>query len=75
MINCVCNITVDMDKLVHGMKLLNQADSCVQVQVQETGEHVLVAAGEVHLQRCCEDLRKRYWPNFKHAHSCSYIVN
>ncbi|KAF6039034.1 hypothetical protein EB796_002651 [Bugula neritina] len=49
-----------MDRLVKGMRLLNQADSCVQVIVQESGEHVLVAAGEVHLQRCLEDLRKRY---------------
>lgn len=57
----VCDIyTGDMERLVRGMKLLNQADPCVQVMVQETGEHVLVAAGEVHLQRCCEDLRKRY---------------
>ena len=52
-------ISVDMDKLVKGMKLLNQADPCVQIVVQSTGEYVLVAAGEVHLQRCCEDLRKR----------------
>jgi len=51
--------TGDMDRLVKGMRLLNQADSCVQVMVQESGEHVLVAAGEVHLQRCLEDLRKR----------------
>ncbi|XP_067931492.1 elongation factor-like GTPase 1 [Watersipora subatra] len=50
----------DMVKLVQGMKLLNQADSCVQIHIQPTGEHVLVAAGEVHLQRCIDDLRKRY---------------
>lgn len=43
-----------------GMKLLNQADPCVEVFVQETGEHVIVAAGEVHLERCLDDLRKRY---------------
>ena len=52
-------ISGDMERLVRGMKLLNQADPCVQVMVQESGEHVLVAAGEVHLQRCCDDLRKR----------------
>ena len=48
-----------MERLVRGMRLLNQADPCVQVMVQESGEHVLAAAGEVHLQRCCDDLRKR----------------
>ena len=34
-----------MQKLVQGLKLLNQADPCVQVMVQETGEHVIVTAG------------------------------
>lgn len=48
-----------MPQLVKGMKLLNQADPCVQVLIQETGEHVLVTAGEVHLQRCLDDLRER----------------
>lgn len=52
--------TVDMDALLNGLKLLNQADPCVQVLIQETGEHVLVTAGEVHLQRCLDDLRERY---------------
>ncbi|XP_053933390.1 elongation factor-like GTPase 1 [Cuculus canorus] len=50
----------DMPHLVRGMKLLNQADPCVQVLIQETGEHVLVTAGEVHLQRCLDDLTERF---------------
>lgn len=50
----------DMQSLVRGLRLLNQADSCVQVLVQETGEHVIVTAGEVHLQRCLDDLTQRY---------------
>lgn len=49
----------EMPQLVKGMKLLNQADPCVQVLIQETGEHVLVTAGEVHLQRCLDDLTER----------------
>lgn len=48
-----------MPQLVKGMKLLNQADPCVQILIQETGEHVLVTAGEVHLQRCLDDLKER----------------
>lgn len=28
--------------------------------MQETGEHVIVTAGEVHLQKCLDDLRERY---------------
>ncbi|KAI7813956.1 putative elongation factor Tu GTP-binding domain-containing protein 1 [Triplophysa rosa] len=50
----------EMPKLVRGMRLLNQADPCVEVLIQETGEHVLVTAGEVHLQRCLDDLRERF---------------
>lgn len=50
----------DMPALVQGMRLLNQADPCVHVFVQESGEHVLVTAGEVHLQRCIDDLKERY---------------
>ncbi|XP_044294664.1 elongation factor-like GTPase 1 isoform X2 [Varanus komodoensis] len=50
----------EMPQLVKGMKLLNQADPCVQVLIQETGEHVLITAGEVHLQRCLDDLKMRF---------------
>ncbi|GFO11767.1 elongation factor tu GTP-binding domain-containing protein 1 [Plakobranchus ocellatus] len=52
--------TCDMNRLLSGLRLLNQADPCVEVKVQETGEHVIVAAGEVHLERCINDLRDRY---------------
>lgn len=48
-----------MDSLVRGMKLLYQSDPCVEVLVQDTGEHVIVAAGEVHLQKCLDDLQLR----------------
>lgn len=50
----------DLKKLVKGLKLLNQADACVQVIVQENGEHVLVTLGEVHLERCIFDLENEY---------------
>ncbi|XP_050532477.1 elongation factor-like GTPase 1 isoform X2 [Daktulosphaira vitifoliae] len=52
--------SADLPEVVKGLKLLNQADACVQVIMQETGEHVIVTAGEVHLQKCIEDLRDRY---------------
>ena len=50
----------DMPALVRGMRLLNMADPCVEVTVQGTGEHVLGTAGEVHLQRCMDDLAKQF---------------
>ena len=36
------------------------ADPCVEVTVQSTGEHVLGTAGEVHLQRCLDDLTRQF---------------
>ncbi|KAI9282987.1 P-loop containing nucleoside triphosphate hydrolase protein [Umbelopsis sp. AD052] len=50
----------EMDKLVKGLRLLNQADPCVEVMLQETGEHVIMGAGELHLERCLKDLRERF---------------
>ncbi|KAI8322545.1 P-loop containing nucleoside triphosphate hydrolase protein [Martensiomyces pterosporus] len=50
----------DMARLARGLELLNQADPCVQVALQATGERVLVTAGELHLERCLKDLRERF---------------
>ncbi len=53
-------LPADLPKLVEGLRLLNQADPCVEVLVQETGEHVILTAGELHLERCLKDLRERF---------------
>ncbi|BFZ57759.1 Cytoplasmic GTPase/eEF2-like protein (ribosomal bioproteinsis) [Savitreella phatthalungensis] len=50
----------DLPKLIEGLRLLNQADSCVEVRLQESGEHVILTAGELHLERCLKDLRERF---------------
>lgn len=50
----------DLPKLRRGLKILNQADPCVQVKLQDSGEYVIITAGEVHLQRCVDDLQERY---------------
>lgn len=47
-------------QLATGLDLLNQADPCVQVSVTDAGEHLLTAAGEMHLELCLRDLRERY---------------
>ncbi|KAJ6219779.1 hypothetical protein RDWZM_005591 [Blomia tropicalis] len=46
----------DMPLLINALRMLNQADACVDVKIQETGEHVIIATGEVHLERCKVDL-------------------
>lgn len=40
----------DMPKLIRGMKLLSQADPCAETFQQSTGEHVILTAGELHLE-------------------------
>eukprot|EP00158_Paraphelidium_tribonemae_P006742 Partr_v1_DN27957_c1_g1_i2_m11010 putative Elongation factor len=49
-----------MPQLVEGLRLLNQADPAVEVMVQESGEHVLLTSGELHLERCVRDLKERF---------------
>ena len=50
----------DLDRMIGGMKLLEQSDPCAQYEVLESGEHVILTAGELHLERCLKDLRERY---------------
>ncbi|KAH9942913.1 P-loop containing nucleoside triphosphate hydrolase protein [Amylocystis lapponica] len=53
-------VPADMPKLLRGLKLLAQADPCVETFQQQTGEHVILTAGELHLERCLKDLRERF---------------
>lgn len=50
----------EMPKLVAGLKVLNASDPCAEYLVQETGEHVILTAGELHLERCVRDLKERF---------------
>ena len=49
----------DHARLVDGLKKLVQADSLVQV-LNENGQHVIAAAGELHLEICIADLEKTH---------------
>lgn len=55
-------LSTDMPKLAKGLQLLNQADPNVQVSMTARGEHILVTAGEVHLERCILDLKQTFSP-------------
>ncbi|ODN80017.1 hypothetical protein L202_03878 [Cryptococcus amylolentus CBS 6039] len=50
----------DMPKLIRGLQILHQSDPCAEYLIQETGEHVILTAGELHLERCLKDLRERF---------------
>ncbi|KAL1302410.1 hypothetical protein AAFC00_002807 [Neodothiora populina] len=50
----------DLDKMIKGLHLLEQADPAVLYEQLESGEHVILTAGELHLERCLKDLRERF---------------
>ncbi|KAJ7069984.1 translation elongation factor 2 [Mycena amicta] len=50
----------DMPKLIAGLRLLSQSDPCVETFQQQTGEYVILTAGELHFERCLKDLRERF---------------
>jgi ribosome assembly protein 1 len=50
----------DLEKLVRGLKMLEQSDPCAVYEILESGEHVLATAGELHLERCLKDLKERF---------------
>ena len=50
----------DLNKMVTGLRLLEQSDPCAQYEVLPSGEHVILTAGELHLERCIKDLRERF---------------
>ncbi|KAF2148257.1 P-loop containing nucleoside triphosphate hydrolase protein [Myriangium duriaei CBS 260.36] len=50
----------DLDKMIKGLHMLVQADPAVLYEQMESGEHVIVTAGELHLERCLKDLRERF---------------
>ncbi|KAF2825923.1 P-loop containing nucleoside triphosphate hydrolase protein [Ophiobolus disseminans] len=50
----------DLDKMIKGMKLLVQSDPCAEYEQLPSGEHVILTAGELHLERCLKDLRERF---------------
>jgi elongation factor 2 len=47
----------DLPKLVEGLKRLAKSDPMVMVQTEESGEHIVAGAGELHLEICLKDLQ------------------
>jgi ribosome assembly protein 1 len=50
----------DLDKMIRGLQLLVQSDPCAEYEQFDSGEHVLLTAGELHLERCLTDLKERF---------------
>ncbi|TMW63526.1 hypothetical protein Poli38472_002467 [Pythium oligandrum] len=50
----------DLPKLVEGMKRLAKSDPMVLCYTEESGEHIIACAGELHLEICLKDLQEEY---------------
>merc|ERR1719219_2886280 len=48
----------ELPKLVEGLKRLAKSDPMVQCVIEESGEHIVAGAGELHLEICLKDLEE-----------------
>merc|ERR1711944_201452 len=48
----------DLPKLVEGLKRLAKSDPMVQCMIEESDEHIIAGAGELHLEICLKDLEE-----------------
>jgi elongation factor 2 len=53
-----CKNPADLPKLVEGLKRLAKSDPMVQCSIEESGEHIIAGAGELHLEICLKDLEE-----------------
>ncbi|KAK2138162.1 hypothetical protein NP493_8486g00003 [Ridgeia piscesae] len=53
-----CKNAADLPKLVEGLKRLAKSDPMVQCSIEESGEHIIAGAGELHLEICLKDLEE-----------------
>merc|ERR1711968_55880 len=50
----------DLPKLVEGLKRLSKSDPMVQCSIEESGEHIIAGAGELHMEICLKDLQEDF---------------
>lgn len=50
----------DLPKLVEGLKRLAKSDPLVQCSIEESGEHIVAGAGELHMEICLKDLQEDF---------------
>jgi len=55
-----CKNPSDLPKLVEGLKRLAKSDPMVQCIFEESGEHIIAGAGELHLEICLKDLEEEH---------------
>ncbi|GLJ52608.1 hypothetical protein SUGI_1119670 [Cryptomeria japonica] len=55
-----CKIPPDLPKLVEGLKRLAKSDPMLVCTIQESGEHIIAGAGELHVEICLKDLQEDF---------------
>ncbi|TVU29915.1 hypothetical protein EJB05_21507 [Eragrostis curvula] len=55
-----CKVASDLPKLVEGLKRLAKSDPMVLCTIEESGEHIIAGAGELHLEICLKDLQEDF---------------
>merc|ERR1712170_278447 len=55
-----CKNPSELPKLVEGLKRLAKSDPMVQCSIEESGEHIIAGAGELHLEICLKDLEEEH---------------
>ncbi|GJM93177.1 hypothetical protein PR202_ga09710 [Eleusine coracana subsp. coracana] len=55
-----CKVASDLPKLVEGLKRLAKSDPMVLCTMEESGEHIIAGAGELHLEICLKDLQEDF---------------
>ena len=60
-----CASPADLPKLVEGLKRLSKSDPLVQCSIEESGEHIIAGAGELHLEICLKDLQEDFMAGAK----------
>merc|ERR1711998_507497 len=78
-----CKNPADLPKLVEGLKRLSKSDPMVQISMEESGEHIVAGAGELHLEICLKDLEedhaciplKKSDPVVSYRESCTEAIS
>uniref|UniRef100_A0A0R3WLW5 Tr-type G domain-containing protein n=1 Tax=Hydatigena taeniaeformis TaxID=6205 RepID=A0A0R3WLW5_HYDTA len=63
----------DMVRLENGLRLLERSDPCAELTFSSKGEYLLHAAGEIHMQKCLEDLTTYFAPDLE-LHTSPFLV-
>ena len=52
----------DIKTVALALKKLSKIDPLVELQETTSGQYVIAAAGEIHMERCIKDLNELYCP-------------